>query len=708
MSNPLENYKHTVSTGGGAYIDGHVDTAGGEFIGHDKITVEKFIANFFSRERGQDHAVRQRKEMLRLVEDTWINGFLLPSLAPGYRLYLQLEGMAELVDNHPFAELVQMPDVPFFSIKPEDEIVEVFQRAQQRLLIVGDPGSGKTTLLLLIAQAMLVVAQIDDAQPIPVVLNLASWSPKHGSLHNWLLGELKEKYLVPTKMAEPWLVNDDLLLLLDGLDEVNEIERESCVLAINQFLTEHRVAIVVCSRKTEYRVLHTHLRLPIAVQIQPLTQQQIDAYLHAVQLEQSELAVLIASDPQVRDLASAPLLLHVMTVAAEHLPTSTELSSADWQSQLFATYLTTMFHRRSGRHPYTPDQTVRWLRWLARQMINHGQSIFLLEQMQPTFLANRQQRLFYHTAVRLSVALLFLVTCSLSAMLAVLASTTNTNTLLAALGIGLEFGIVVTLALLVASILALWISELFAALLTIGIVAVVLRLIGGFSITDSIIASLVFSLLGSLPGLFIAGRRPIRPIDGITWSLPRLRLRLLLGFIGSVVFGFIISLMSGVSDGLEMGLMVGMCCILPGILFGMSRSDSIKPSIVPNQGIRTSLRTSTIVFGVMAVSSGLIGFILRILVGGESYAVGVALGVVMAIPIGLVAALIAGGAVCIQHYFLCIILAYSGVVPWHYQHFLDYATDHVFLRRIGGGYIFYHRLLMEYLASDMEITYERK
>jgi hypothetical protein len=38
-------------------------------------------------------------------------------------------------------------------------------------------------------------------------------------------------------------------------------------------------------------------------------------------------------------------------------------------------------------------------------------------------------------------------------------------------------------------------------------------------------------------------------------------------------------------------------------------------------------------------------------------------------------------------------------VPWNYIRFLDYAAERVFLRKVGGGYIFTHRLLMEYFAT---------
>jgi hypothetical protein len=30
---------------------------------------------------------------------------------------------------------------------------------------------------------------------------------------------------------------------------------------------------------------------------------------------------------------------------------------------------------------------------------------------------------------------------------------------------------------------------------------------------------------------------------------------------------------------------------------------------------------------------------------------------------------------------------------------LDYATDRIFLRKVGGGYIFIHRMLMEYFVA---------
>jgi len=66
---------------------------------------------------------------------------------------------------------------------------------------------------------------------------------------------------------------------------------------------------------------------------------------------------------------------------------------------------------------------------------------------------------------------------------------------------------------------------------------------------------------------------------------------------------------------------------------------------------------------------------------------------------GLIAAIFGGGKACIQHLTLRLILYAHGCIPWNYARFLDYATERIFLQKVGGGYIFIHRLLLEYFAQ---------
>ena len=46
-------------------------------------------------------------------------------------------------------------------------------------------------------------------------------------------------------------------------------------------------------------------------------------------------------------------------------------------------------------------------------------------------------------------------------------------------------------------------------------------------------------------------------------------------------------------------------------------------------------------------------------------------------------------------------------MPLNYVRFLEYATERIFLRRVGGGYIFIHRLVQEHFAANEEVLVAR-
>lgn len=48
---------------------------------------------------------------------------------------------------------------------------------------------------------------------------------------------------------------------------------------------------------------------------------------------------------------------------------------------------------------------------------------------------------------------------------------------------------------------------------------------------------------------------------------------------------------------------------------------------------------------------------------------------------------------------LRFLLWHAGLVPWNYPHFLDIAAEWILLRKVGGGYLFVHRLLLDYFAN---------
>jgi hypothetical protein len=58
-----------------------------------------------------------------------------------------------------------------------------------------------------------------------------------------------------------------------------------------------------------------------------------------------------------------------------------------------------------------------------------------------------------------------------------------------------------------------------------------------------------------------------------------------------------------------------------------------------------------------------------------------------------------GGAACIQHFVLRLMLYSSSQVPWNFVTFFKKVEVRLFIQCTGGSYSFSHRYLQEYFAS---------
>ena len=74
----------------------------------------------------------------------------------------------------------------------------------------------------------------------------------------------------------------------------------------------------------------------------------------------------------------------------------------------------------------------------------------------------------------------------------------------------------------------------------------------------------------------------------------------------------------------------------------------------------------------------------------------------------LIIRLVNGGIACIKHFTLRLILYFNNYIPWNYARFLDYAAERIFLQKVGGGYIFIHRMLMEHFAQMELDSYNQR
>jgi DNA polymerase III delta prime subunit len=573
----IQDVNGPVAIGGGDAVDmrgavGPVYKPGGPVTQHFGDKIINRITQIFTGDVDAERARRRqenRKAMIQKVRQAWVDGVLRRSLYQVARIDLGLEEQPDAV-AHPWDMIVQEQGQPPRDLTPGTRMGEVFDELGGALLILGAPGTGKTTLLLELADELLGRAEHDDGHRIPVVFNLSSWAVKRKPLVEWLVDELNERYDVPRKMGQAWVDADAILPLLDGLDEVAQEHREGCAEAINTFRGNHgMMPLVVCCRIEEYEALGAKLRLLGAILIQPMTREQVDVYLARAGQPLAGVRQALQADATLYELFDTPLMLSIAALSYQDTPAQAvriEGTAAERREHLFAAYVDAMFRRRGKEQPYTSAQTEHWLRWLARQMVDHEQSVFYLEYMQPDWLPTRRQQRLVTWRVTIASVLV--------------------GVLVGGLFFGLFFGL-------------------------------------GFGL----FVGLLFGLVGYA--------KSIVPVETVSWSWPRAWAGLFVGLFVGLFFGLLFGLFFGLGFGLGFGLV-----------------------------------------GVLGF--GLVG--------------------------GLLFGLRFGGRAYLQHLVLRLLLRRNNFAPLNYVPFLDYATERIFLRKVGGGYIFVHRLLMDHFSEQWEAS----
>jgi eukaryotic-like serine/threonine-protein kinase len=715
--------------------------------------------------------------LLKNVQSTWIKGVLDRSVHQAALLDLAMEIREEAVDN-PWRMVIESPDQTRESLPWGKKIRDIFYEANGLILILGEPGSGKTTTLLQLARDL--IAEVDQTftQPVPVILNLSTWTNKEQPLNEWAVAELSNKYRVPKKDGRRWLEEHRILLLLDGLDEVRAENRAACVEKINQLVKEYSLpGLVVCSRLKDYSVLGVRLGFYRAIYIQPLMPEQVDLYLESAGDKLASLRATLQADEALKTMAQSPLILNIMSLAyqntsAEDLSEAALNTNAARRRHLFDTYIARMFKRKAGARPYDDEQTKHWLSWLARNMQLHHQHMFLIEGLQPSWLKEQKWRTAYILASRSIAGLIIGLIAGLSTGLGVqliqaspylrsggVATPQQTvlnlisdiiNILPVVLVFGPLLGLVggLTIGFIdlfrfkvrnqstdVRTPRTFWRSALnilgvgLTLLLSVGLLGGLLSafivevwLIGNtsFQLMELLFfAALAGSLTGPMAGLIgglIFGLRGMRQslendiqtVESLRWSWNRARKGIPFGLIAGLGVTLIASWLAmflGSPRPLLEGLILGLSVGLLGPLFTGLKSNIVEAKTIPNQGILLS-RQNAILIGLIA---GAIGVLFISLFFGVfevqkfGWTIGVTIGSVSGLIVGpmggLIVALWYGGLDIIQHYTLRLILVIQNYTPANYTRFLDYTVDRIFLQKVGGGYRFIHRLLLEHFAE---------
>jgi DNA polymerase III delta prime subunit len=360
--------------------------------------------------------LREYREItLDRVQNTWITGFLENRLYYSYNEQLLPLPLRERVGSR-FDLVLSNPLEPTQIIPSDTTIIQVFDQAGGELLILGEPGAGKTTLLLELARDLLKRAEDNKKAAIPVVLMLSSWATRKLPLEQWIAEELKAKYDIPSQIGREWVRANQLLLLLDGLDEVAPSALPACIAAINEYYHQVHRTLAVCSRTKEFLDQPGRLALHAAVTIHPLVSEQIDTYLDALTAKGEDVLGLkhtLHQSEELRALATTPLFLTVLILAyhgkpVQELLTLVKAVPTEQQHLLFHSYIERVLQHRGKRRQATAQQTKRWLGWLARQMTEKSQSELYLKDFQSNWLPKRQ-RAFYQWSIGLIFGLIFVL-----------------------------------------------------------------------------------------------------------------------------------------------------------------------------------------------------------------------------------------------------------------------------------------------------------
>jgi hypothetical protein len=380
-------------------------------------------------------------------------------------------------------------------------------------------------------------------------------------------------------------------------------------------------------------------------------------------------------------------------------------SMEERREYLLRIYVERMFEHHGMNDDFSHQQTIHWLSWLAGKMSQHGQDVFLIEKIQPDWLLSDQHRL-YSIGIRLLVGLMAGGIFGLATGVS------------AGLVFGLNFGMVSCVTFGIAWSLIGWLTferackwRGTAAVATASGIAFG---VGGWMALGGW-AALAFGLVGVLAsGLaFGIGCKQMDNINSLgtpervvlvealklSWiKTPRsLLLWILFGLVVGLGIGIPVWLAAGPSYGWVYGIATALVYVITFGIAGGITSEEIETKPIPNQGIWHSRRNSRRIGSAFGLS---LAFIFGLLFG---FTYGPLSGLAGSITVGLAGWMVGwflfGGLTYTQHLFLRLLLTNKNCMPWNYVEFLDYASENVFLRKVGGGYMFVHRILLDYFAK---------
>jgi hypothetical protein len=424
--------------------------------------------------------------------------------------------------------------------------------------------------------------------------------------------------------------------------------------------------MVVSSRIADYESLATRLCMRAAIIVQPLSRSEVQEYLGSAGEPLKRLRVALAKDAALGELLNTPLMLSVAMLAYDHNPV--ELPPNDSVKQrrklLFAAFIIAMLERSPAASFYSRAETIRWLRSLALVLKNSQQTIFYIEDMRANMLPAKWQRWLFQVVVAAAAG-----------------------------AVGGLFGIVSGLVY----------GDVTDQLL--GTLRDRLIVGSGFGILVGTAVGTSVALVGSILDIPPVGRIAFRPENILSRLWPALRTGMVASTAGTALFAVLIRIVFGTSGvllvklgehlvlhfydfNLSVALNAGVSLGLALALLKLLSSEEVESRKRVNEGTTRSARIALallLLFSSVALILAMLfnrGCELTSMVGA-----------------GLIAGMAGGGLYLTRHYALRLLFWVFGLAPLRYELFLEREARLLFLRRVGGGFTFFHRMFRDYCAT---------